>query len=122
MKESTITEENIKKLVDTFYSKVRKDTNLAPIFEQAIGEDIAIWQPHLHKMYDFWSSIMLSSGRYRGNPLRKHRDLPPFDKELFDRWLVLFSQTANELYTEDIASLFISKSENIARSLKLGIY
>ena len=122
MKEGTITEENIKKLVDTFYSKVREDTSLSPIFEQAIGEDIAIWQPHLQKMYDFWSSIMLSSDRYRGNPLRKHRDLPPFDKVLFDRWLVLFSQTANELYTVDIASLFISKSENIARSLKLGIY
>lgn len=122
MKENIITEETIRKLVNHFYTKVRSDKELGPIFEQAIGKDAEAWQPHLQKMYDFWSSVMLASGRYRGNPLKKHRDLPSFDRFLFERWLVLFGATATELFSEEIASAFISKARNIARSLTLGIY
>ena len=30
------------------------------------------WPVHLAKMYDFWSSVMLTTGRYKGNPLGVH--------------------------------------------------
>lgn len=122
MKEESITEENIKLLVDSFYNKVRGDKELSPIFENAIGNDDYLWKPHLERMYSFWSSIVLSTGSYSGNPFQKHKDLPAFDIKLFDRWLELFSQTAKEIYTEEQSQVFIAKSKNIARSLKLGIY
>lgn len=122
MKETQITEENIKLLVNSFYSKVRNDKELAPIFENAIGDDASLWRPHLERMYSFWSSVVLSTGSYSGNPFQKHKDLPSFDIKLFDRWLELFAQTAGEIYTEEVSKVFIVKSENIARSLKLGIY
>jgi hemoglobin len=73
-------------------------------------------------MYDFWSSIMLTSGRYHGNPLQKHRALPPFESALFDRWLALFAETARELHDGPTAELYIDKSRRIAESLKLGLY
>jgi len=60
-----ISEENICQLVDAFYTKVRADEALAPIFDRAIQD----WGPHLNKMYAFWSSVMLTTGRYKGNPL-----------------------------------------------------
>ncbi|HEU5046362.1 MAG TPA: group III truncated hemoglobin [Rickettsiales bacterium] len=122
MKESAITEETIKRLVDTFYRKVRADAVLAPVFTAIIGESDEEWKDHLHRMYDFWSSVMLTSGKYHGNPLQKHKDLPAFDMVLFDRWLALFEQTAQELYTPEIAAQYIAKSRRIAESLKLGIY
>lgn len=121
-KEKEVTEENIKKLVDTFYGKVRHDPSLSPIFAAVIGDSQKQWGPHLEKMYAFWSSIMLTSGRYRGNPMKKHKDLPAFDIKLFDRWLALFAETAKELYAPEIAELYISKSHRIAESLKLGLY
>lgn len=122
MKESIITEASIEKLVNAFYSKVRKDPTLAPVFIAAVGEGDAQWTPHLKRMYDFWSSIMLASDRYRGNPLKIHKNLPAFDIALFDRWLELFAQTAQELHTPEIAGKFIGRSQRIAESLKLGLY
>lgn len=116
-----ITEDSIKQLVDSFYIKIRQHTELGPIFNQAIGNSDDEWQPHLEKLYDFWSSIMLASRRYHGNPMKKHIDLPRFDLSLFDRWLELFAETARELYTEDIAIQYQVKSRNIARNLKLVI-
>jgi len=116
-----ITEASIIELVDSFYVKIRQDAELGPIFNQAIGNSDAEWQPHLEKLYAFWSSVMLASRRYHGNPMKKHIDLPPFDVSLFDRWLDLFAETAHELYTNDIAMSYQVKSRNIARNLRLVV-
>ncbi len=118
----TITEESIKLLVDRFYDKVRSNKELAPLFARVIGVSHEDWLPHLQKMYDFWSSIMLTSGRYHGNPLKKHKDLTPFDIKMFDQWLQLFAETANEIHTSDIAAIYIAKSRRIAENLKFNMY
>lgn len=117
-----VSEESIRMLVDTFYLKVRSDVSLNPIFTQAIGESLDEWKPHLQIMYDFWSSLVLGSGRYRGNPFKKHLALPSFDVSLFDRWLKLFEETALEVHVEKTAHVFIAKSRQIAQSLKMGLY
>lgn len=115
---SIITEDNIKTLVDTFYAKIRTDELLGPIFNRAIQD----WPPHLQRMYDFWSSVMLQTGRYKGNPVAKHEGVMPFDRTLFSRWLSLFAETSNEIFEEEQARLFAAKSENIARSLQYMLY
>lgn len=117
-KASHITEESIKTLVDTFYNKVQKDEALGPIFNGVIQD----WPPHLQRMYAFWSSVVLQTGRYKGNPVSKHADIMPFDRELFSRWLALFAETASEVFEEDQAQVFVEKSENIARSLQYMLY
>lgn len=122
MKELTVTEDGIKKLVDNFYDKIRQDKELGPVFNEAIGYSNEEWVPHLEKMYAFWSSVMLTSGRYHGNPLKKHKDLPPFNIELFGRWLELFAQTAQELFSPEIAEAFMAKSQRIAANLKFNLY
>ncbi|MGB3866847.1 MAG: group III truncated hemoglobin [Xanthobacteraceae bacterium] len=113
-----ISEDNIIRLVDDFYTKVRADEELAPVFEAAIHD----WPPHLEKMYAFWSSVMLTTGRYKGNPLIKHMVLPGITPELFTQWLKLFDRTCTELFTDDISEAFRVKAERIAESLKLGIF
>ncbi len=122
MKEAHITEASIKQLVDSFYAKVMEDTLLRPIFLEVIGEDPKTWEFHMQRMHDFWSSIMLGSGRYHGNPFQKHKDLPAFDIDLFDRWLALFAKTSQEIHTEEIANIYIEKSKRIAESIKTGLY
>ena len=122
MSGDVITEESIKELVNRFYQKVRENKDLGPIFDKVIGEDDRDWEPHLERMYAFWSSIMLTSGRYHGNPMKKHKDLPQFDKDLFDVWLSLFAETAREVHTKPIAERYIDRSKRIAESLKLSLY
>ncbi len=117
-----ITESTIQKVVNQFYTQVRNDPLLAPVFEQAIGTETSDWLPHLERMYAFWSSVMLASRRYQGNPFLKHKELPPFDIKLFDRWLELFTSTVEEIHTSEIAALYIQKSRQIAQSLKYGLY
>jgi hemoglobin len=65
---NSVSEYGIRQLVDAFYTKVRLDPELAPIFARAIPGD---WQPHLTKMYAFWSSVMLTTGRYKGQSRRQ---------------------------------------------------
>lgn len=114
-----IDEAMIAALVHGFYGRVREDTEIGPIFNRVIGGN---WDEHLAKMCDFWSGVMLQSGRYKGNPMIAHMRLKMVRPEHFDRWLTLFRQTAKELCPPDIAALFIARAENIARSLQMGMF
>ncbi|MBS0473098.1 MAG: group III truncated hemoglobin [Proteobacteria bacterium] len=111
-------EAEIKALVHAFYAKVRNDRSLGPIFDRVITD----WDPHLAKMCDFWSSVMRTSGRYKGNPMAAHLRLKTVQPEHFQRWLELFAQTAREQFESDLAEGFADRSENIARSLQLGMF
>ena len=63
-----IDDEDLQRLVDRFYAKVREDDLIGPIFNSAIGD----WPEHLRKLGAFWSSVMNCSGRYKGNPMAAH--------------------------------------------------
>lgn len=113
------TEAAIHLLVDRFYAKVRQDAELGPIFENAIADG---WDAHLTTMRDFWSSIMLTSGRYHGNPVAAHRRLEPVTPKLFERWLALFAETCAELFDDALAASFMDKARRIATSLQLALF
>jgi hemoglobin len=111
-----IDEALIERLVRAFYVKVRADPLLGPVF----AERIADWEPHLRRMFAFWSSVALMSGRYHGRPMEKHLPLP-VDARHFDRWLALFEETAQELCPPAAAEHFVERARRIAESLELGI-
>ena len=114
-----LSEDAIRHLVDVFYAKVRADPELGPIFERAIPGN---WAPHLATMHDFWSSVMLTSGRYKGNPVAIHLRVEGVEPQLFGRWLALFDETCRELFDDDIAAAFCVKAERIAESLKFALF
>ena len=58
------------------------------------------WSLHLATMRDFWSSVMLTSGRYKRNLAAVHLRIDGIDPRLFDRWLELFSEACGELFDE----------------------
>lgn len=117
MRESTgIDERMIEQLVRGFYASIRADDLLGPIFDARIRD----WEPHLQRMCAFWSSVVLSSGVYHGQPMRMHLPLP-IAATHFDRWLDLFERTARNLFSEQIAQYFVERARRIATSLELGI-
>ena len=116
------TESQIEDLVAAFYARIRKHPSLGPIFERVIGED---WGPHLKVMCDFWSSVMLTTGRYKGRPIPAHVRINQTQEgtiapKHFAEWLTLFEATAKELFSPDLAASFVEKASRIAESLKLG--
>ena len=114
--EPRITEAEISTLVDTFYAKVRKDPDIGPIFN-AIVDD---WPHLLALLRNFWSTVLLTTGRYKGDPMMRHLQLP-LDPDHFERWLTLFAETATEVLPHAIAVTVIDKSKRIAENFKLGI-
>ena len=117
---SEVTEESICLLVDRFYARVRRDATLGPVFATAIADDA--WPVHLEKMYAFWSSVMLTSGRYKGDPVGTHRRVDGVEPAMFGAWLDLFEATAAELFVPAIAERFARKARTIAESLKLALF
>ena len=115
---SEISEEDIDRLVPAFYDRVRTDPILGPIFNQAIDD----WPLHLEKLKAFWSSVMLGTGRYKGQPMVAHvRHEPHMTADNFHRWLALWQQTSGDILAPDVAAAFQEKADRIAESLQLGI-
>lgn len=113
-----LSEEDVRRVVDRFYVRVRADALLGPVFDGAIGD----WPEHLAKLQAFWSSVMLKSGRYKGQPMAAH--LPHAEAMTparFERWLALWKQTTSEMLMVDQASAMQQKADGIAESLRLGI-
>ena len=111
-----VTEEEISNLVDRFYAKVQRDDLIGPIFNAMIDD----WPFHLAKLKNFWESIMLGAGTYKGNPMMVHMQLP-LDPEHFHRWLTLFAETANEVMLPEHANSIIRKSHYIGQNFQAGI-
>jgi len=114
-----MSEAEIERLVGAFYAKVREDAVLGPIFDGAVQD----WPEHLEKLSAFWSSVMLTSGRYKGSPMAAHlRHARSIDPAMFTRWLDLWRQAARDMLTPADAAAIIEKAERIAESLKLALF
>jgi hemoglobin len=109
-----VTEATLVRLVDAFYDKVRADPVRGPVFDKAIGAEG--WPAHLTKMYAFWSSVMLTTGRYKGNPMAAHMAVQGIEEPMFKRWLMLFGETADEFFAEAPAAIFASKRRGSRRA------
>jgi hemoglobin len=88
-------EEDIKTLVSTFYERVKNDSLLSAVIND---HTISNWSDHLAVMCQFWQTILLNKEPYKGTPAKKHVDLPIENKH-FDRWITIFHQTLDDLYT-----------------------
>lgn len=119
---TALTEDDIARLVDTFYGRIRAHAVLGPVFHDAIGEGAAEWDAHLGRLRRFWSAIMFRNGAYQGDPFSAHLKLPDLRPEMFAEWLALFDATAAELFAPDVAAAFSERAHRIARSLRMGIF
>lgn len=118
-KQVRLDEHGLQQLVEAFYARVRKDAVLGPLFNDAVHD----WPDHLGRLGAFWSSVMLGTGRYKGQPMPahiKHRNrIAP---EMFDRWLGLWQQTTNEMMSVEVAAELQAKAARIAESINLALF
>ncbi len=112
-------EAKVRAVVDVFYGKARLDPVIGPIFNRVIaGPD---WPEHLATITDFWSSMLLGTGRYAGRPMPKHVAIRDLDDTHFARWLALFRETVEELCSAGTAALFVDRAQRVAHSFRIGI-
>lgn len=111
-----LTREDVSRLIDKFYSKVRADRQLAPHFAKVD------WEHHTPVIIDFWCMILLGDQAYKGNPLVKHLPMV-LQKEDFDQWLLLFTTTVDENFEGEKAIEAKQRALSIASifQFKMGL-
>ena len=117
MKKDIQNGEDIIKLVDAFYIKVKKDDLLSSIFTDIAHVN---WELHLPRMYDFWENILFCTGNYDGNPMLAHKTLNQkvkLDLTHFMRWNNLFDQTVDELFKGEKAEDIKKRAMNISKAM-----
>ena len=113
-----VDEEGLARLVNRFYAAVRADALIGPLFNDAIDD----WPHHLAKLAAFWSSLMLSSGRYKGMPMAAHlKHRARITSAMFDRWLVLWREATEAEMPPAAAQSMQAKAARIAESFKLAL-
>lgn len=113
--------QDIVRLVDTFYERVRGDAMLGPIFDDVARVD---WATHLPRMYDFWEGVLFGAATFKGNPLAVHRDLAtraPLTAREFQRWLFLFHGTLDDLFVGAMAEEARARSSRIAAVMQFNV-
>ena len=123
MKQDIKNREDIFLLVSTFYDKVKVNPRIGHFF----NESIADWPEHLEKLTDFWETNLFMVSKFRGNPMRVHKEVDrkfdhSIEQEHFGEWLNLWYQTLDELFEGDRANIAKNRARNMAHNLFLNIY
>lgn len=109
--------DDVSALVDEFYRRAFRDPLIGPVFTDVARTDLAA---HLPVMCDFWETVLFRAGLYRRNALlvhvRLHR-LAPLEAEHFTRWLALWTDTVDRLFSGPKAELAKRQAERIGGSL-----
>ena len=116
--------ENIERFVDLFYQRMLADEQLAPIFVDVAGIDLAVHLPHIK---DYWCKLLLGEKRYQRHTMDIHRQLHgrrPLEAADFDRWLAFFTATVDENFAGERAErakqVAASIAANMQKSLPAG--
>lgn len=119
--------EDIYLLVSSFYSKVRKDNLLGPVFNNIIED----WESHLEHLTTFWESSLFMSRKletkYQGNPLQVHIDVDKASNSKltqthFGIWLQYWIQTIDELFTGEIAENAKRRAQKMSTFMYMKIF
>ncbi len=114
--------ENIEFFVDRFYESLLADAQLAPIFVDVAGIDLAVHLPHIK---DYWCKLLLGDKTYQRHTMNIHRELHgkrPLQPEDFARWLEFFSATVDAHFAGERAERAKQVAATIAAEMCRRLY
>jgi hemoglobin len=116
--------EDVSKLVRTFYSKVRMNAHLGPIFNEIVKD----WELHLEHLTDFWEMVLLQSGPGAGkfNPIPVHKEVDnqtenDISEVHFENWLELWFETLDQYFEGEVAEHAKAHAQKMAYILLFKI-
>ncbi len=117
------TRSEVKRLVVSFYQKVRKHAILGPIFNQIISD----WEAHFELLTDFWETQLFLKRKYHGNPVAVHQAVDnkihnSVTSEHFGLWLNLWFETIDELFEGETAWIAKNRAQKMSTMLFLKIF
>lgn len=112
--------EDIRYLVETFYTTVLADPLIGPVFTAA-NFDL---ESHVPIMISFWETILFDVITYQGNPMLKHLELNrsvPLYPSHFERWMSIWKETVNLKFMGPLAEKAIVRAMSIAQLMEYKI-
>ena len=104
------------RLVRAFYGRALVDPIIGFIFVDVAKLDV---EAHVPVIASFWETILLGAHSYGGGAFAPHARLHakvPLREGHFERWLVLWRATVDELFAGPRAELAKSHAERVARA------
>ena len=102
------------RLVRAFYSRTLADPVIGFIFTDVAKLDL---EAHVPRISSFWETVLLGARSYGGGAFRPHAELHAkvrLRRGHFERWLVLWRTTVDELFDGELAELAKSHAERVA--------
>ena len=123
MKQDIKNREDVFLLVSSFYTKVRENKEIGHFFNEMIAD----WPAHLQKLTDFWETNLFLVSKFRGNPMRAHKEVDEkFDHSVeqkhFGEWLNMWYETVDQLFEGERANIAKNRARNMAHNLFMNIY
>jgi hemoglobin len=104
------------RLVRAFYERAMSDAMIGYLFVDIAKLDL---EAHVPVITSFWETVLLGTGDYRGGAFAPHARLnakSPLRTGHFDRWVAIWSQTADELYEGPVAGQAKAHAARVARA------
>lgn len=105
-------------LLRSFYGRVLTDDVLGEPFTK-VRESTGL-DAHIPLMADFWETVLFRAGRYPGSPLPAHQlvhQLTPLSSRHFIRWLMMWQDAVDALYSGPVADDAKIQASRIAWSM-----
>ena len=121
MKKDIAGMKDIELLVNSFYEKVKADGQISHFFTDTVKVN---WERHLPVMYRFWDNALFFTGTYSGQPLEVHQQLhglANLHTADFQQWNKLFTETVDELFEGEKATLAKERAKSISTVMQLKI-
>jgi hemoglobin len=123
MKKQIENREDLSLLVNTFYTKIRANTEIGFYFNEMIKD----WPQHLEKLTDFWETNLFGSKKYHGDPITVHNKVDTHSKHQitsgeFGIWLNLWFETLDELFEGEEVNTLKRRARKMSTFLYLNMF
>ena len=115
-KQDIETREDVERLVREFYVHAMDDAMIGYLFTDVAKLDL---EAHVPEITSFWATILLGEQSYRGGAFRPHAELnfkSPLRAGHFERWLVIWTATVDELFEGPRAGYAKHHATRVARA------
>jgi hemoglobin len=119
------TRQHIEILLKNFYEKALKDKVIGYIFTDVAKLDL---EHHLPIITDFWEMVLFQTinfqEKYHRSPMLVHLQLnekTQLKPEHFQKWLELFNETIDELFSGEKANLAKFRAISIAKTIQMKV-
>ena len=106
-----VSAEDVTRLISTFYTRVRPDPVIGHFFTEMD------FDTHIPRIVSFWNMILFGDRSFQGDPITAHQKLNarlPMEQLHFDRWIMLFQGTVDDLFAGAKADEAKQRAHSIA--------